>query len=92
MKMASAPTFLVTIESRSTQPDRTGTCTGVVRSRGRIGRIIASITPERAMQALTTRAAATMMMMSSENPSKACFSGTIPIAMPISSAASAIRS
>ena len=44
------------------------------------------------MQALTTSAAAMMMMISSEKPSKARFSGTMPITIPISRAESATRS
>ena len=73
MKIASAPTFLVTIDRTSTQPASAGTWMAVVRRRGNIGRIMASTTPERAMPLLTTSAAPTMMMISSEKPSKAWF-------------------
>jgi len=92
MKIASAPTFLVTIDSISTRATSTGTWTSTVRRRGVIGRIMASTMPERAIAALTTRAAAMMMTTSSEKPSNARCAGTTPISTPTSSAAIATRS
>ena len=92
MKIASAPTFLVTIESTSTQPLSTGTWTAVVLRPGSRGRMMASTAPDRAMIALTTSAAPTMTTISSENPSKARSFGTMPITTPTISAAMATRS
>ena len=92
MKMASAPTFLVTIESSIVHPTSAGTCTLVLRKCGVSGRIAASTTPDRAIAALTTRAAAMMITTSSENPSNAWLAGTIPMAIPTTSAAMATRS
>ena len=57
-----------------------------------IGRIAASTTPERAIAALTTRAAAIMMTTSSENPSNALAAGTTPISTPTVKAANATKS
>ncbi len=71
MRMASAPTFFVTIDSSIVAPARTGTCVRTLRSRGRMGCSTVSTTPERATPSLTTSAAATMMMISLLNPSKA---------------------
>ena len=92
MKIASAPTFLVAIDSSITNPASTGTCTCTVRRRGVIGRIADSTMPDLAMAALTTRAAAMMMTTSSEKPSKALRAGTTPIATPTTRAAMATRS
>ena len=92
MKMASAPTFLVTMESRVTHTTSTGTCVCTVRSRGMTGRISDSTRPERPMAALTTRAAAMITTTSSEKPSNALAAGTMPSRMPASRAVMATRS
>lgn len=88
MRIAGAPTFLLALGSAITRPTSTGTCTPTVGSRGVIGRIAASTIPERAIPALTTRAAAMMMTPSSEKPSNALCAGTTPT----SSAATDTRS
>ncbi len=92
IRIASAPTFFVTMESTSTDPAMTVTCACTVLSLGSTGRITLSTAPERAMASLTTRAAAMMMTISFANPSNARAGGTTPIRMPMSSAASATRS
>ncbi len=92
MKMASAPTFFVTIDRSRTPATRIGTCRpGLVR-RGMSGRIRVSTAPERAMAAERTRAEPTMTTMSSEKPEKALSAGTRPSAIPAASAVSATTS
>ena len=93
IRIASAPTFFDTIDSSSVAPTSTGTCTphrGELR--GRIGRMIRSTAPDRAIASDTTSAAATITTTSSEKPSKAWRTGTIPTTTPASSPPSATRS
>jgi hypothetical protein len=52
----------------------------------------ASVTPERATAALTRRALATMMTISSEKPLKASLAGTTPTATAARRARAATRS
>ncbi len=92
MKMASAPTFFVTIDRRRTPATRIGTWrTGLVMY-GMSGRIRVSTAPERAMATERTRADPTIITMSSENPKKALSAGTSPTAMPTARAVRATRS
>ncbi len=91
-KIASAPTFLQNTDSSPTEATSTGTCVWGVRRRRSTLAISVSITPERAMAALTIRAAPTMMTMSSEKPSKAWRAGTSPVTTEANSAISATRS
>ena len=65
---ASAPIFFITADSSATAADSTTTCRVVVLRRGDTWRNSRSTTPERSMAALTTRAAATRITMSSANP------------------------
>ncbi len=90
--IASAPTFLVTIEMSMVMMTSTGTCACSVLSLGRSGRIAASTTPERAIAALTTSAAPMIITISFENPSNARLAGTTPISTPASSTPSDTRS
>ncbi len=90
MKIASAPRFLVAIDSSITDSTSTGTCT--VRRHGVICRIAASMRPDLAMAALTAKAAAMMMTTSSKKPFKVLRAGTTPIATPTTRAAMATKS
>ena len=70
----------------------TGTWLRSVFRCGSSGRNIASMIPDRAKAALTTRALAMITVMSLEKPSKAFLAGTTPSSTPASSETSAIRS
>ena len=69
--IASAPMFFTTAESTMTVPASATTCVDVCFRYGLIGRMMRSITPERATAALTISALATMKMMSSLKPENA---------------------
>ena len=92
IRMASAPTFLVAMESSAVAATNTGTWVRAVFRRGMIGRRIASMTPERAKPALTTRAQAMITTTSLEKPSKAFLAGVRPSSTEASSATSEITS
>ena len=92
MRMASAPTFLQAMDSTPVANTRIGTCACTDFSRGSSGCIMDSITPERAMAVLITRAAPMMMTTSSEKPSKAWLMGTNPVSTATSSESTAIKS
>lgn len=92
MMIARAPTFLVAMDSRATEPTRAGTWVASVRKRARTGRSRASTRPERAKAALTTRAMAMMITTSLRKPSKACLAGMTPSSTPASRAPMATRS
>src|SRR5579859_8288888 len=78
ISMARAPTFLVAIDRIAVATTNTGTWLLAVFRRGVIGRRTASITPDRAKPALTTRAQAMIRTTSLEKPSKAFFAGVRP--------------
>jgi len=92
MKIASAPTFLMNAESTVTAETSTATCMALVCIRGTSGFISVSITPDRPIAALTTRAEATMITMSSLKPRKASAGLTMPQAIDANSASKATRS
>ena len=92
MKIARAPIFFMKADSTVTTLTRMPTCELVVFMCGMKGRIISSTMPERPTAALTTRADATMITMSSLNPVKALSGGTMPQAIAASRAPSATTS
>ena len=92
MKIASAPTFLVTMDSSVVATTRAGTCRASVFRWGSSGRISSSTTPDRAIAELTTRAQATMMTTSSAKPWNAWAGLTMPQSTLASKAMSATRS
>jgi hypothetical protein len=78
ISIASAPTFLMNVESTMTANTSTKTCERVVLRYGASGRITISVMPDLATAALTTSAEATMITTSSLKPEKASLGGTIP--------------
>ena len=92
MKIATAPIFLMKAESAVTADASTATCIPLVVIFGTNGFISVSISPERPIAALTTRAEPMMMTMSLLKPRKACAAGTMPQATDASRAKSATRS
>ena len=88
IRIVSAPTFLVTIDNRAVAPVMAGTCVVSVVSFLSPGASVASTTPDRAIPALTTSAAAMMTTTSLVKPLNASFTGTMPIAIATHSATS----
>ena len=81
--------FLMIADITATVKTSAMTWVWVVRKAGAMREIALSTSPERATAALTIRALATMMTMSSEKPLKASFGWTTPSTTPASSASSA---
>jgi hypothetical protein len=92
MRIASAPTFLVSIDSKAVAPEKAATCVGTVRRRDNKGRRRSSATPDLATAALITSAEAMITTTSLVNPEKACLAGTTPTMIPARSALKATRS
>ncbi len=92
ISIASAPTFLVDIESSAVAAAITGTWLRSVFSRSSSGRSAASTTPLRWKAALTTSAEAMITTTSLLKPSKAWSAGTTPIRTPVSTEPSATTS
>ena len=90
--MASAPTFLLAIDSSAVAAASTGTWVCSVFSRESSGRSASSTTPLRSNAALTTSAAAMITTTSLLKPSKALAAGTTPISTPVSTEPSATTS
>ncbi len=90
--IASAPMFLMKAENTATAVTRRIICARGERTCGEAKRIATSTAPERAMAALTRRALATMMTMSSLKPLNASFAGTMPARTAASSDSAATRS
>ena len=90
--MASAPTFLVNMESTAVEPAMTGTWVAEVFSRESTGCSSCSMTPERATAALITRALAMITTTSLVKPLKTRLTGTTPTLTPASRAISATTS
>ena len=90
--IAKAPTFLTKADRSVTTPTSTTICRPTVVRCGAMGAISRSVMPERATAALSTKALATMMTISSPKPLNAASGGTIPTTVAASSAASATRS
>ena len=84
--------FLMKAESTVTAVTSRIICARGERTCGEAQRIAASTAPERAMAALTRRALATMMTMSSLKPVNASFAGTMPATTAASSDSAATRS
>jgi hypothetical protein len=92
MKIARAPMFFMKAESAVTADASTATCIALVVIRGLNGFIRVSMSPERPMAALTTRAEPTMTTISLLKPRKASGAGTMPQATDARRAKSATRS
>ena len=91
-KMASAPMFFIRADMKATEPDKNAIWRVGVFNLPATGRTSASITPDRAIPALTIRAEAMMMTMSSAKPEKASFAGINPRNTPASRASTATTS
>ena len=92
IRIASAPTFLVAIESSAVTAAITGTWLRSVFSRSSNGLSATSTTPLFWKAALTTSAEAMITTTSLLKPSKACSAGTTPISTPVSTEPSATTS
>ena len=92
MSIASAPTFLVGIDSRAVVPASTGTWVDAFFSRPSIGPSVRSMIPDLATAAEMIRAVAMITTTSLVKPEKASLACTSPVASPTSRAPSATRS
>jgi hypothetical protein len=73
---------LLNTDSKATAPVSASTCFCSVFKCSKSGLIAVSTTPERAVAALITKAAAIMITMSSAKPSNALAAGTVPVTIP----------
>ena len=90
--MASAPIFLVSIDSTITAPEKIGICAEGWLRYLMMGLKARSISPERAIAALSTSTAAMIQIRSLEKPENILSSGITPTRTPTTSASTATRS